>query len=408
MFVCQVNTYSNPFVTRCLSDTIFWDTPSSMKMISNSEIREGYLRIFIPLCAADLFLFFSVVMAMYTSYEYGHDAFWDIEFPNRSKTMSNESGQSICGTTNASVQGDQEEQIVQAVVSKWNLYISIAQGVPLIFSSLFFSSLSDFFGRRPFLLLGTLGVCIKYCLMTLAVIFQWNVYLFILFSFVDSLCGSWVTQLAIAMSILSDLTASGKSRSFFIAVFSFVFGLGFSLGSFLSGYMVTLLGYDYSMAIACGLSAIAFIITCFIPETLSNSQRKQNFSCMGNVKEIFRFYMKKDPTYAGFTRWKFITLILSFTLIMMSRLGSSAFETFYLLDSPFCFSPEKISIFETARTCISEIMILAFIKLMQRCLRDEVIAFLGSISSVALFIVFGIAPSTTFLYIGTWTFPSAT
>ncbi|XP_061174310.1 proton-coupled folate transporter-like [Saccostrea echinata] len=363
-----------------------------------SEIREDYLRIFVPLCAANFCLFFSIVMCTYTASEYGHDTFWNLKFPNR--TASNSTDKSLCDT-NTSSQGYKDEQIVQKTVARWNVYISIAQGVPLVLSSVIFSPLSDSIGRRPFLFLGSFGAGIKQLLMTLAIVFQWNVYLFIPFTLIEGLCGSWVAQLAVAMSVVSDLTTAGKSRSYLIAVFSFVFGVGFSLGTFVSGYVVMLLGYDYSMAVSSGMSAVAFIIAYFIPETISVQQRQSSrFSCMGNFKNILRFYLKNDPDDLSSTRWKYNTAILSFIFIMMSKLGIFAVETFYLLNSPFCFNPETISIFETAKTCLSEIIILVGIRLMQQYLPDETIALFGTISSIGYCVLFGMASSNIYLYIG--------
>jgi PCFT/HCP family folate transporter-like MFS transporter 1/3 len=365
---------------------------------SKSDTREGYLRVFIPLCAADFCLFFSGTICTYTINEYGHERFRDIEFPNR--TAANNTAKSLCDT-NTSSQGYQDEQVVQKAVARWNLYIAIAIGVPLLFSSLLLTPLSDYRGRRPFLFLGIFGICIKELLMTLAIIFKWNVYLFIPFSLVDGICGGWVVQLAIAMSVISDLTSAGKTRSYLIAVFSFVFGVGFSLGTFVCGFIVVLLGYDYSMATACGMSALGFIIACFIPETLSKTERKQhNFSCTKNIQDILKFYTEESHNHLGSTRWKYITSIFAFIFVMLSRLGAASFEALYLLDSPFCFNPETISIFETIKLCVSEVVILIGIKVMQQCLTDETIAFLGTISAVSGYVLFGIASSSMYLYIG--------
>ncbi|XP_048736942.2 solute carrier family 46 member 3-like [Ostrea edulis] len=365
---------------------------------SKSETREGYLWIFIPLCAADFCLFFSNVICTYTLNEYGHATFWDIEFPNR--TVSNNTGVSLCDT-NTSSQEYQDEQVVQKAVSRWNLYMSIALGVPLVLSSLLLTSLSDYMGRRPFLFLGMFGICIKQLMMTLAIILKWNLYLFMPFTSIDGFCGGWAVQLAIAMSVVSDLTSAGKKRSFLIAVLSFVIGVGISLGTFVCGFIVVLLGYDYSMATACGMAALGFIISCFIPETLSKSERKQhNFSCMGNIKDIWKFYTEQDSNHLGSTRWKYITSVFSFIFVIMGKIGAFAIETLYLLDWPFCFSPEKISTFETVKLCVSEVVILVGIKVMQQCLTDEAIAFLGTISGVSGYVFFGIASSPIYLYVG--------
>jgi MFS family permease len=246
------------------------------------------------------------------------------------------------------------------------------------------------------------GVSIKELLMTLAIIFKWNVYLFIPFTSIDGLCGGWVVQLAIASSAISDCTSAGKMRSFLIAVYTFVLAVGFSLGTFVSGFIVVRFGYDYSMATACGMAIVGFIITCFIPETLSESERKQHdFSCIGNIKDILKFYTEENPDpQQGSARWKYITAAFSFFFVMMSGLGVSSIETFYLLDSPFCFNPEMISIFETVKVCVSEAAVLTGIKVMQRCITDETIAFLVTISGVTRYVFFGIASSSTYLYVG--------
>lgn len=84
---------------------------------------------------------------------------------------------------------------------------------------------------------------------------------------------------------------------------------------------------------------------------------------------------------------------------MLAKLGIFAFEVFYLLDSPFCFSPEKISIFETIKSCLTELVIILGIKSLQSCLMDELIALIGILSSTAMLVLFGIAQTEIYLYI---------
>lgn len=69
-------------------------------------------------------------------------------------------------------------QLVQKQVARWSVYVSLAHGVPLILSSVLFSSLSDTFGRKPFLFIGAFGICIKQFLITLAMFSRWSVFLF--------------------------------------------------------------------------------------------------------------------------------------------------------------------------------------------------------------------------------------
>ncbi|XP_062587020.1 uncharacterized protein LOC134248625 [Saccostrea cucullata] len=189
-------------------------------MTTESDTRDGNLRVYSFLCAADFCLFFSYVLCLDTANEYGRDQFRELKFPNRS--LFNISDDSFC-ETNTSSQRYEERKTVQKLVSEWDVYISIAQGVQLILSSMLFSPLSDSIGRRSFLFAGSL----------------------------EGFSGSWFAQLVIAMTVVSDLTKAGKSRSYLITVFSFMYSVGFSLGTFSSAYVVAYWGYEHSMAIPC-------------------------------------------------------------------------------------------------------------------------------------------------------------
>lgn len=269
-------------------------------------------------------------------------------------------------------------------------------------SSVLFSSLSDTFGRKSFLFIGAFGICVKQFLITFAMFSRWSVFLFPPFTLIEGFCGSWVTHIAISMCVISDLTSAGKSRSFYIAIFTFVSGFGSSLGTFISGYVVTLLGHEYSMAVSFGVAILAFVCTCFIPESISNSQKQQKkFSCCGNCREILQFYTEDDPDHPGSFRWKFIIAVMAFIFIKLAKLGASSIEAYYLEGSPYCFTPEKIGVFETAKSGFSELFILVGIKAMHQCFEDESIALLSNVSSIAQFLLFGISSTEQYLEVGT-------
>ncbi|XP_061172473.1 proton-coupled folate transporter-like [Saccostrea echinata] len=359
------------------------------------ETEEGYLRKFFPLCIVEFFFFLAYIMGFFIAIEYGHDKFRESLFPNQ--TNLNTTDKSHC-ETNTSSESYQNEQEVQRVVSEWSVYINLAQGIPLIFASIVFSPLSDSVGRKIFLFIGGAGVCIKQFLMTLAIAFDWNIYLFVAFTFIEGSTGSWVALLAITFSIMSDIS-SGQSRSFLIAAISFVFGVGYSVGNFIPGYAIEALGYTYAMAMSSSVCFVSVIGICFMPESLPPSRRSTvQFHCLTNLKEMLQFYIKEDKSFRDSKRWKYIVGLSAFAFIMLARLGAS-FELLYLIDSPFCFNPVKLSLFETLKSVLSEIIILAGIKLMQQCFRDEIIAFIGTISSLAYYILFGMAPSEKYLYI---------
>uniref|UniRef100_K1RBH1 Proton-coupled folate transporter n=1 Tax=Magallana gigas TaxID=29159 RepID=K1RBH1_MAGGI len=255
-------------------------------------------------------------------------------------------------------------------------------------------------GRKPFLFIVAIGLFTKQLLMTLAMVMEWNIYLFPFFTLIEGASGSWITENAITFAIVADITNAGKHRSFLMTVLGVVSGIGYSVGTFVSGYIVTEIGYEYSMAMSCGSAGLAIMMICFIPETVSKTQRlKSKFSFIGNLKDMIQFYTKDDPSSPSSTRFRYLTAILAFYFIMGAKFGAFAFEVFYLLNSPFCFSPKKISIFETIKTSLSKLVVILGMRPMQRCLMDELIALIGILSCTAMFLLFGVAQTETFLYI---------
>lgn len=115
---------------------------------------------------------------------------------------------------------------------------------------------------------------------------------------------------------------------------------------------------------------------------------------------MIQFYTKNDLSSLSSTRFRYTTVILAFFFMMSAKFGAFAFEVFYLLGPPFCFSPKEISIFETIKNFLSKLVVILGMKPMQSCLMDELIALIGVLSCTAMFVLFGIAPTEMYLYIG--------
>lgn len=110
--------------------------------MSSDSSSDKSLRTFVPLCFATFFLFASYDNGMHATSGYVYETFWEQRFPNRSD--SNSTDESHC-TTNKSSEAYRDGQLVQKQVARWSVYVSLAHGVPLILSSVLFSSLSDTF-----------------------------------------------------------------------------------------------------------------------------------------------------------------------------------------------------------------------------------------------------------------------
>lgn len=97
-------------------------------------------------------------------------------------------------------------------------------------------------------------------------VFEWNIYLFVMFVLIDGICGGWVIEIVILMVIIVDIIFVGKLRFFLIVVLSFVFGMGFFFGIFVFGYIVIEIGYEFLMVVLCGSVGFIIMIICFILE----------------------------------------------------------------------------------------------------------------------------------------------
>lgn len=359
----------------------------------------GSRRKIIPICGMFFTFSFAYSIGSYSYGEYGHEAFWKKFRPDG--PFKNHTHHSLCDA-NTSSREFQEEQIVQSLVSKWSTYMSLAQGLPLLVSSGLFCTLSDSFGRKPFVLVSLVGVFLKTFLMCLAVEYNWNVYLFILFIFVDGCCGTWVVQVAMSMAMVSDLTIEGgKSRSFLITVVGFFLSLGYALASFTTGFIIRILGFNWSLGIATMLIIAPMILLYFVEETLQVNKRVQ-FECNIStyLRNLVQFYIEDDPIIQRSSKVKYILCLTAFICILFSRLGCFSVEIYYIMNTPFCFDPVLIGIFQTSKSIVSEFLILFGIKIMQYKLSDSAIALVGTITSVVSFVMIGSASSTGLLIAG--------
>lgn len=350
-----------------------------------------YRRNIIPICVM-LFTFgFAYSVGSYSYGEYGHEAF---------HYRSDHSNRSLCDT-NTSSEEYRQEQIVQSKVSKWSTYMSLSQGIPLLISAGLFSSLSDSKGRKPLILVSLIGVFLKTLLMSIAVACKWNVYVFLVFIFIDGCCGSWVTQLSISMAMVSDLTSVGKSRSFLIAFVGFMVSLGYACGSFSSGFIIKKLGYSWSLGISSIVCVMTMGILYFVQETLQEHKRiRLDCNIKSYLKNLVQFYVDDDPINQHSSKWKYVLCLSALVCTLLPRLGSFSVEIYYIMNSPFCFTPVTIGIFQTSKSIGSDCVILVGIKIMQYKLSDEMISLVGTLSAIVSFIMIGFAKSTNFMIIG--------
>lgn len=163
---------------------------------------------------------------------------------------------------------------------------------------------SDRLGRRPILLLSILGTSLSFLIMGLAN----TLWMLFLGRLIDGASGG---NIPTAQAYIADVTPLEK-RSGAMGLIGAAFGLGFVIGPAIGG----LLGH-YSIQlpfyVAAGLALLnAVAIYLFLPESLSEAQRKAHPAVSGSLIQNF-LQVKSGPL--GTVMWVSLLSTLAFSLV---------------------------------------------------------------------------------------------
>lgn len=165
---------------------------------------------------------------------------------------------------------------IQSLVAKFNLYQNLLSGLFAAIVAPHLGALSDRYGRKKVMLFASLG---GFVMEVVTIIVGSNpdtvsVYWILLGAFLDGLCGSFTTGMALAFAYASDCTAP-KDRNKAFGYFHGTLFMGVAFGPLLSGYLMKLTGtvmIAFWLALGCHLYFILFL-TLFVPESLSKERQ---------------------------------------------------------------------------------------------------------------------------------------
>lgn len=327
--------------------------------------------------------------------QYAYSVVHKEKFPN----FNNTGVQFTCETNTSTTEYKLQVEIQQET-SNWILYVSLASGIPSIFINFFFTSYSDRYGRKPFLLLATAGLFLKSSLCTIGIYMEWDLMYFIIFFTIEGILGSQMVPMSVSFSLIADVTQAGKTRSFAMALIDMSVGVGLLLGTLLSGYLIQALGYGPPIAIYSAMLFIMLLVILIgIPETVKKGDQNEVVPMSKNIKDAVSFYVDSEIAKEG-KRIKYILYLLIYLLINMSTLGKTHIDTLYELNTPFCWDAVRIGIFAMGRNAAQFLVGIPLIKLFQKCFSDEYIALIGLLSNTFSLIQEGMAPNSLVLYFG--------
>ncbi|XP_067681873.1 lysosomal proton-coupled steroid conjugate and bile acid symporter SLC46A3-like [Haliotis asinina] len=309
---------------------------------------------------------------------------------------SNASDIFVSSCDNDTVQDMDILQKVQEDTARRLLYFSLSGSIPSILVNLVFGSYSDFLGRKILFFLPLCGDLIKNILTSLVMRYNWSLKLFYAGSVVAGFCGSFTTILLACFSYTADITPPQKSRTIAIAVLETILAVASSAGSLVTGYLISSLGYFYPSLVVVILHGVDVLIVVFLlPETLKNVENII-ISPIVHLKKSFGFYTIYGSTLKR-VQYNVCIVILFFGVI--SLIGRTSIETLYQLDLPFCWNSVKIGYYGALRIVIQSVCSVLAIKVLQPCLRDEIIAIVGMLFGAASLAMEAFATTDWMMYI---------
>lgn len=203
--------------------------------------------------------------------------------------------------------------------------VAVYSLMQFIFSPIL-GSLSDKYGRKPILLISIAGSAVGYLTIGLAGSLA--------FVFLGRIIGGITAgNLSTAQAYIADVT-SRENRAKGMGLFGMAFGFGFIIGPALAAILGQF-GEEIPFFAASGMAAInTFLIFKFLPETISDANRKE-YKSKSRVKELVESF--RDPRLATINLQYFL-LIVAFSMMTTAfpyftnfNYGYTVIETGYLL-----------------------------------------------------------------------------
>ncbi|KAL5008581.1 hypothetical protein ScPMuIL_014162 [Solemya velum] len=315
------------------------------------------------------------------------------KYPNESNTNATEG--SVCYQNKSSIEYTHQQNVTEDAAI-WNIYFTLAAGIPSIIATIVLGSHTDTMGRKSLLTLCCLGLLTNILLSSMCVIQQLPLVYFIIGYVIEGGTGGFVNVFQASFSYMADITRVGKSRSFGIALLELAPAIAVVFTSLVTGYYIQAYGYIYPYITTALLTILNLALIHFgLPETVGMEIRERRKPLCQNVKNVFSFFIEKSSTGG----WKYFVAICAFFLAATTVLGGTTVGTLYKLDSPFCWNPGKIGLYESVTTVLQLICAILLVKGLQRWFPEEVIGAIGSASAVVSAVLVASARSDVMLYL---------
>lgn len=298
-------------------------------------------------------------------------------------------------------------------------------------------SWSDIAGRRPVLLLCSLGFTLQALLYILVMYLRLPVFYFVIGKVISGLFGDSNILMAISYSYVADIIDE-KSLTLRLIILEACLGISGMVAGIIGGEWLKAQGYvifvivcscqvftsldhypcifiplfrylyPYWFILALHLTSILYMYL-FICESTVPDQSAKLFS-IDNYKACWRL-LSRGGSVSGqggrFHRSRLWLYLLSEILITITNSSTSSLYVLYELTSPLCWGPDLIG-YGSAVQNIPYLVSLLALKVMRDCISESLIAVMGLISTILGQVIFSVANTTALMFTGKrmWTFKS--
>ena len=182
----------------------------------------------------------------------------------------------ILGGENPQCSSPENEDDIQKLVTRFMLFSSLLSGLFSAIVAPKLGALSDSYGRKKIIIFSTLGAL---CSEIITIIVgthprQISVYWILFGNFLDGICGSFTTSMAISIAYAADSTPADR-RNVAFGYFHGMLFTGIALGPILAGFLMKWAGnimIVFYVAVACHLYYISFL-GFIVPESLTKERQ---------------------------------------------------------------------------------------------------------------------------------------
>ncbi|EHB13306.1 Proton-coupled folate transporter [Heterocephalus glaber] len=287
------------------------------------------------------------------------------------------------------------QQEVETLTSHWTLYMNVGGFLVDLFSSTLLGAWSDRVGRRPVLVLASLGLLLQAMVSVFVVQLQLHVGYFVLGRILCALFGDFNGLLAASFASVADVSST-HSRTIRMALLEACIGVAGMLASLLGGHWLRAQGYANPFWLALALLIVMSLYAAFcFGETVKEPKSTRLFT-LHHHQSIVQLYVDPAPEKSR----KHIALYsLAIFLVITVHFGAQDILTLYELSTPLCWDSKLIG-YGSAAQHLPYLTSLLGLRLLQYCLADTWVAEIGLAFNILGMVVFAFANITPLIFTG--------